>query len=120
MPSSRKTTQTAVLASGNSGAIRVGPPAQFAAAQWDKATFVLNVVNNGGTLPTLDAVIEWSNDGGVTFIAPSTAIAFTQVTTTDGSEMLDPVTVQGEHYRLVWTLGGTGPDYTFSLDEYVS
>lgn len=108
-----KVASASRTASGNSGALALSDAGQ-------KVSFVLNVTAQSGTTPTLDVSVEWSNDKGTTFIAPSTAIAFTQVGAATGSELIGPFDVQGDHYRVVWTLGGGSPDYTFSVDEFVA
>jgi hypothetical protein len=108
-------TPTTVVASaartttGNSGAISAGSR---------QIALGLSVTAQSGTTPTLDVSIEWSQDGGTTwFVAQPTADAFTQVTTT----LINAVrvfVVKAPVYRIVWTIAGTTPSYTFSVREY--
>lgn len=72
-----------------------------------------------GTSPTLDARIEMSFDGGVTWVdtpigrGTLSEAVFTQVTTTDAEmAMVIPVIGDGSALlRLVLDLGGTSPNY---------
>lgn len=77
--------------------------------------FGLVARDNGGTTPTLDVDIETSMDGGTTWTVLD---SFTQVTTTDTSEIISPSPLPpAALIRAAVTVGGT-PDYdveVFSL-----
>jgi hypothetical protein len=64
-----------------------------------------------GTTPTLDLAVEWSQDAGTTWAPADTPDTFTQITTT--KNVVKSFVVKGNSYRLVWTIGGTTPSFTF-------
>lgn len=76
--------------------------------------FILDSAAGTGTSPTLDVTVEASADNS-TFAAVSGA-AFTRVTTTAGRQKLvinhDDV---ARYVRIVYTIGGTTPSFTFSV-----
>lgn len=71
--------------------------------------------DNGATLPSLDVFMEDSADDAA--FAAITGFAFTQLTTTVGSERLETSTGTIRRYvHAAWTIGfgvGGPPDYTF-------
>jgi hypothetical protein len=71
-----------------------------------------------GTTPTLDVAVQWSMDGGTTWSPGETADAFTQLTTTASKVKTFPV--KAPSYRVVWTIGGTTPSFTFSVLGYMT
>ncbi len=74
-------------------------------------SFFLNVTDANGTSPTLDVVIqEWDPFANGWF----TIATFTQATgvTSEREELAD---IASGRIRALWTLGGTGPDFTFTL-----
>lgn len=73
-----------------------------------------------GTTPTLDVTVEWSEDDGVNiaWFGADPADAFTQLTAV-GSKVKQ-FTVKGNSYRVVWTIGGTTPSFTFQVLEYLT
>lgn len=99
-------TQTAVAASGN------GTAQQLAAvAAGQKLYCAVHVVAAAGTLPTLDLVVE--SDNAVGMATPTTRLTIPQFTgtgtyfgTVDG-----PIT--DDYFRIVRTVGGTGPSFTY-------
>lgn len=64
------------------------------------------------TTPTLDVTIEWTLDGGTTFLQGDPADAFTQLTAVGTA--VKNFTVKGTGYRIAWVFGGAG-DITFSV-----
>lgn len=112
VPSAQRTT------SGNSGSLQVGPGNS---GGWQKVSLLVDVTAVGANAnETLDLDIEWSTDG-VTFAAGETADSFAQLTQPGGVQTVaKQFNVMGSYYRVVWTLAGTTPDFTFSIDEYVS
>lgn len=74
----------------------------------------LNVTAHSGSSPTLDVKFQDSPDGGTTWYDIPSA-AFTQVTTTNGTQRL-VVSNFGTKLRAVATEGGTTPSYNFTLD----
>ena len=87
-------------ASGNSGQLE----ADFVAFD-----FLVDVTAVAGGTPSLTVSIEESSDG-TTWNALVTGAAITAV----GTQRLRGV-VQRRFYRVVWTITGTGPSFTFSV-----
>lgn len=91
-------------ASGDSGPLSGYGPAQTLRAQ-------LNVTAASGTSPTLDVVIEDTLDG-TNWNAVGT---FAQKIAT-GREVINVTTPFADRLRVRWTIGGTGPSFTFAVD----
>ena len=66
-----------------------------------------------GALPTLAVQVHWSMDG-VNFGPADPADAFTPITA--AGALARQFTVKASHYRFVWSIGGTTPSFTFSID----
>lgn len=94
--------------SSNSGAIGLGKSLNVGV--------MVEVTAHSGTTPTLDLSVEWSMDG-TNFAPAQAADSFTQITTTD-QRVIKLFAVKAPFFRLVWTLGGTTPHYTFSASRY--
>ena len=69
---------------------------------------------------TLDLTVEWSHDG--TLFAPGeTTDVFTQLTQPQGVQaVVKQFDVKAPQYRVVWTIAGTTPSFTFSIDETIT
>lgn len=74
----------------------------------------------GGTTPTLDLVVEWSNDGGATWSTITPADSNETITQfTGNTDALYRFVAKGAMMRLNATIGGTaGP--TFTLATHIS
>lgn len=105
---------TVATASGNSGAINSLLSTHTGLS---RLTIHLSVAAASGTTPTLDVSVEWSVNGGFTWHAADPADAFTQITTT--GDVAKSFEIKGSLYRLVWTIGGTTPSFTFSASEAI-
>lgn len=81
-------------------------------------SLMVNVTAASGTTPTLDLSLQWSSDGGTTWHTPDTAQTFAQITATTAK--VKNFAVLGDVYRIVWTVGGTTPSFTFSVVETVN
>lgn len=93
-------TSAARTANGNGSSIETGDKAV--------ARLLLDVTARTGTTPTLDVTIQTSYDG----ITWRTAGTFTQATATGqqrGIFTLD------RYVRAAWAVGGTTPNFTFSI-----
>lgn len=101
------------VASGNSGPL---PAPGELDPNVERLYLLLAVTAAAGTLPTLDVSLEWSHDDGATFHAATPADAFTQKVAV-GSELLGPIDIKGDTYRLVWVIAGTAPSFTFTVTE---
>ena len=69
-----------------------------------------------GTTPSMTISIEWSPDGGTTWCAADGADSFTAITTT--TNLAKRFQCKSNTYRVVWTITGTTPSFTFSVREY--
>mgnify|MGYP000652015337 CR=1 FL=1 len=96
---------------GNSGALRLRSMAR-------NISLLVDVTAASGTGPTLALSVEWSHDGGTTFAAGEPADTFTQISA--ASKAVKRFDVKAPDYRIVWTIGGTTPSFTFSAREYLT
>lgn len=89
-----------------------GTAQQLGAASSAQTVYAaLHVVAASGTTPTLDVTVESDDAGG--FASPVTQLTFAQKIAI-GSEWLTlagPVT--DDWWRIAWSIGGTGPSFTF-------
>lgn len=81
-------------------------------------SILLDCTAASGTTPSLVLSVEWSTDGGTTFCAAETPDAFTALTTT--GKVCKQFRAKSNFYRLVWTITGTTPSFTFSAREYTT
>ena len=79
-----------------------------------KVYVLLNVSAASGTTPTLDCKLQWSHDNGTTWAEASSADSLAQKTAA-GNEVKE-FTAKGSHLRVVSTIGGTTPSFTYSVD----
>lgn len=86
----------------------------FNVADSDVLVAYLSVTANSGTTPTLDVKFQDSPDGGTTWFDIAGA-AFTQVTTSNGTQVVSATRKFSKLVRCVATIGGTTPSYTFSV-----
>lgn len=96
-------------ATGNSGA--------FNAPKGLYLNLLLEVTAQSGTTPTLDVTVEWSMDG-TNFGQGQPSDAFTQVTTTVPTRVVKQFNTKAPYFRVVYTIGGTTPNYTFQVTRY--
>lgn len=95
-----------------------GASAALPMSSGDELVVEIEVTARSGTTPTLDLTVEWSQDGGTDFGASEAAAdAFTQVAT--GTSLphrkVRKFSKKGDHYRIVWTIAGTTPSFTFEV-----
>ncbi len=78
----------------------------------------LSVTAHAGTTPTLDVKVQTSHDGSTNWTEctanGAATAAFAQVTTANGTTSLI-VTGLDRFVRVVATIGGTTPSYTYSV-----
>lgn len=74
----------------------------------------LDVTAASGTSPTLNVVIEDSVDGGATWNVVGT---FAQKVAA-GREVINVTAPFTGTLRVRWTIGGTGPSFTFAVDWF--
>lgn len=101
-------------AEADSGKIPVGGATDLEA---ETLVLAVDVTSFTGTAPTLDISIEWSFDDGATFIAPTPAVAFAQITGPTSEIISTPVLAPD--YRLVYTWGGTVTDADLTVREFI-
>lgn len=109
--SSAKTT------TGNSGVISLADVLRVEAGELDvdAINLLVDVTAVSGTTPTLDLTIEWSHNGTDFAVVDGTADTFTQVTA--AAKRVKRFTLKGTDYRIVWTIAGTTPSFTFAISE---
>jgi hypothetical protein len=66
-----------------------------------------------GVSATLTLSVEWSHDGGTTWMAAQPADVFSEVTAATGA--VKTFAVKAPHFRIVYTIGGTAPSITFGV-----
>lgn len=93
---------------GNSGALQCGATPVI--------SLLVATTAASGTTPSMALSIEWSPDGGTTWCVADTADTFTAITTT--TNLAKQFRVKSNTYRIVWTITGTTPSFTFSVREY--
>lgn len=99
VPSSARTT------TGQSGAANSGGQI---------VSLLVDVTVVSGTTPTLVVSVQWSNDGA-TWVDADPADAFTSVNAT--GRKVKTFDRKATQYRVVWTIAGTTPSFTFSVTE---
>lgn len=108
VPSAARTT------SADSGAINAGGSVRFQPI--DSVSLLVDVTAVSGTGPTLDLSVEWSHDG-TTWAPAEPADDFTQITAV--GSVVKNFSLKMPIYRVVWTIAGTTPSFTFSIVENV-
>jgi hypothetical protein len=83
-----------------------------------KVAVAVNVSAASGTTPTLDLKVQWSHDGGTSWMDAETADTFTQITA--AKTVVKVFDRKAPNLRLVWTVGGTTPSFTFGATAYVT
>jgi len=81
------------------------------AGDWDEMVIYLNVTAASGTSPTLDVVYQTSNDGGATWFT-HTSLTQATGTTTERKVVTAPIGIDS---RILYTIGGTTPSFTFTV-----
>jgi len=105
VPSAARTT------TGNSGQLNPS-------GDGETINLLVNVTAVSGTTPNLVLSVEWSSDG-TNFATPDGAAdAFAAITTT--ATKVKQVERKGKFYRVVWTITGTTPSFTFTVHEYMT
>lgn len=79
---------------------------------WDEVALYLNVTAASGTSPTLDVAYQTKADG-----VWYTHTSFTQATTTTTEKKI--ITQAGVDSRILCTIGGTTPSFTFTVSAEV-
>lgn len=75
-----------------------------------RIALLANVTAVSGTAPSMTLSIEWSNDG-TTFAQGDPADAMTAITA--ASTKAKDFQAKGSQFRLVYTISGTTPSFTF-------
>lgn len=95
---------------GNSGMVNPGEDGET-------LCLLVNVTAVSGTTPSMTLSVEWSADG-VVWAVPEAADAFTALTT--AVNRVKAFERKAPFYRVVWTISGTTPSFTFTINEYVT
>ncbi len=100
----------AETATGNSGGIP---------ANGTSLGLSVDVTAQSGTTPTLDISVEWSPDG-TNFAAPDVAAdTISQYGAATGVKSKE-FTVKAPFFRVVWTIAGGTPSYTFAAAAVIA
>lgn len=99
-------------ATGSSAAIDIGEYTH------GELSVLLEVTAVSGTTPSLTVSVEWSNDA-VDWFTPETADAFNAITAA-ATRRTKEFDIKARYYRVVWTITGTTPSFTFEVHEYVN
>lgn len=97
--------------SGSSAAIKT--PQRVA----ESCAIHVDVTAASGVSPNLALTVEWSNDG-TAWVKGEPADSFTAITAANTAAKV--VALKGRYFRLVWTLTGTAPSFTFSSSLWVA
>jgi len=103
-------TSAARTTTGNSGSQACGAGIYL--------NLLVEVTAASGTTPTLDFTVEWSMDG-TNFGVGQPADSFTQITAAT-ARVVKQFVAKAPFYRLVWTIGGTTPSFTFQATRYTT
>ncbi len=87
-----------------------GNSADLSVANESAAAFYLSVTAATGTSPTLDVVVEVKDAAGVYYPIAT----FAQLAAA-GTERIAITPLPDSMIRVTWTIGGTTPDFTFSV-----
>lgn len=104
-------TSAARTTTGNSGA--------QASEKGLQMNLLVEVTAASGTSPTLLFSVEWSMDGTNFGQVDTTADAFASITT-GPTRTIKQFPIRAPFYRLVWTIGGTTPSFTFQATKYTT
>lgn len=77
-----------------------------------------NVQAAGGTTPSLALEVQWWDEAGGAWATADPVDTFTAITT--AASKVKQFVVKAVTYRVVWTITGTTPTFTFGLQEYVT
>ena len=90
-----------------------GTGRQIGAVQAGKAMYAaLHIVAASGTSPTLDVKVQSDDNAG--FASPTDRITFTQATGTGAQFDSVAGAITDDYWRIVYTIGGTTPSFTFA------
>jgi len=92
---------------GQSGAIQ---------SQGQQVSLEVDVTAASGTTPNLALSVEWSDDNGTTWFQADPADVFTALTA--AGKRVKEFDVKAPYFRVVWTITGTTPSFTFAVDAY--
>ncbi len=84
-----------------------------AAAAGQTVHAALHVTAAAGTAPTLDVTVE--SDDGAGFASPTTRLSFAQKTAAAGEYLTLAGPVTDDYWRIAWSIGGTNPNFTFTV-----
>jgi xanthine dehydrogenase molybdopterin-binding subunit B len=99
---------------GNSGLLTIGGSAQTG-GESPYLNLLVNITAVGGT-PNLVLSVEWTMDGTNFATVDTTADAFAALTAV--AARVKQFLVKAPQYRIVWTITGTTPSFTFTVHEY--
>jgi len=93
-------------------------PTEVVASAAENLSLLVDVTAVTGTTPTLDLSVEWSSDNGTTWFKADTADTLAQITA--AKKTAKRFSALASWFRVVWTIGGTTPSFTFAVDRYLT
>lgn len=81
----------------------------------DNVGLLVAVTAVSGATPTMTLSVEWSHDG-TTWAQADAPDTFSQITA--ASQKVKMFDRKAPYYRVVWTIAGTVPSFTFSIKEW--
>lgn len=108
-PAANTVPSAARTATGNSGAIVVNGA--------ERAHFLLEVTAVSGTTPSMALTVEWSHDGTTWFPAATPDTLGAAVTA--AVKRVHSLEVKAPFCRIVWTITGTTPSFTFAIHAHL-
>lgn len=97
-----------ITATGTSGTLN---------ASGSNLDVLVNVSAVSGTTPSATFSVQWSMDG-TTWAAASPADSFTAITA--AIQVVQRFTSKAPYWRLAWTVSGTTPSFTTTVQQYDS
>lgn len=94
-------------ATGQSSALRI---------YGDKINLFVDVTAVSGTTPSMTLTVEWSHNGTTWFPAATPDTLGAAITA--ATKRVHTVDVKGPFARVVWTITGTTPSFTFAVHAY--
>lgn len=81
----------------------------------NRVVIAVDVTAVSGTTPSMTLSVQWSHDG-TTWIDADVADAFVAITA--AKKTVKDFVMKAPIWRLVWTISGTTPSFTFSARSY--
>lgn len=104
-----------VTVRASAAATVTGQSAFFDVGNAEQLALLADVTAVTGTSPSMTLSVEWSWDGATAF-ASDPADQFAAIAA--AMKRVKEFDIKAPYYRVVWTITGTSPSFTFSLRAY--